>query len=337
VNGALAIAMPIAAGIGVSVAATFPLRRLAVRLGILDRPKPGSYKVHHRAIPYLGGVAILLGTAASLLAHPHHYLGLLALVTIVAVLGLIDDIFHASVAFKLLTEAAVAVVAIELGFLWQLTDSAAINWALTLLWIVGLTNSFNLLDNMDGLAATIGATALLGLALINPMTTPLAVGLGAALIGFLLVNWPPARMFMGDCGSLQVGFVAAIATITAANSAHGLHSVVLLAAPVALGLLDTSLVIASRLINGRPVQLGGRDHFSHRLLLLGWPRPAVLGAAFGATAASIAIAYLAGLYPLAGAWLAIPPAVLFAAAWLRLLRIDPYTAQVNSKPEVLSA
>jgi UDP-N-acetylmuramyl pentapeptide phosphotransferase/UDP-N-acetylglucosamine-1-phosphate transferase len=325
----------------IAVTVTFisiwPLRRLAITYRILDRPASGAHKSHRRPIPYLGGVAIFFGVAASLLLHPDPLLGLLALIGLVMALGLYDDVFHASVPTKLAGEAAIAVAAMALGFTWHITDSAPLNLAVTLVWIVGITNSFNLLDNMDGLSSTIGATCLLGLALISLATTPLAIPMAGALIGFLYVNRPPARMYMGDCGSLQVGFTAALATISATNNARGLHSLVLLAAPVAPALLDTSLVIVSRLLTGRPVQLGGRDHVSHRLQVLGWGRPLVLLAAFIATAAGVAIAGLAGLYPLALAWLALPLVIAYGGVWLRLLRVDPYTARVQSKPEVISA
>src|SRR5260370_7735743 len=97
------------------------------------------------------------------------------------------------------------------------------------------------------------------------LTLPLA---GAA-IGFLIINRPYAKMYMGDTGSLMLGFGVAIGSIWAANSTHGLHSFVILSFPVAIAVFDTSLVIVSRLTTGRPVQLGGQDHFSHRLRLLG--------------------------------------------------------------------
>jgi UDP-GlcNAc:undecaprenyl-phosphate GlcNAc-1-phosphate transferase len=134
----------------------------------------------------------------------------------------------------------------------------------------------------------------------------------------------------------MVGFTIALATITAADTQRGLHSLVLLACPAALGLFDTSLVIVSRLLTGRPIQLGGRDHFSHRLQLLGWSRWQILAGAFGATCCALLFAVLAVSYPMAVAWLAVPVGVAFVGAWVRLLRVDPYAA-ANSRPEVLSA
>jgi UDP-GlcNAc:undecaprenyl-phosphate GlcNAc-1-phosphate transferase len=261
----------------------------------------------------------------------------LALLVVIVALGLFDDLRYASVATKLIGETTVAVAAVALGFAWHVTDSAGINAAVSVIWMVGLTNSFNLLDNMDGLASTIAVGSLLTVGLVVPSTLPLAAPLAGAVIGFLLINWPPARMYLGDAGSLMIGFGVALASITAADTDRGLHSVVLLACPVALAIFDTSLVIVSRLLAGRPVQLGGTDHFSHRLRLLGWSQYQVLFGAIAAMLVGGAITLLASQYPDRSAWLALPLGVAYAGAWLRLLRVDPYSAEVNFKPEVLRA
>ncbi|MHB8589547.1 MAG: glycosyltransferase family 4 protein [Candidatus Dormibacteraceae bacterium] len=315
--------------------AVWPLRAIALRLGMLDHP--GHRKIHTAPIPYLGGIAVLLGAAVGTLLFHFDLTRVLALLVVIAALGLVDDLGHASVLTKLVGESAVAVAAVALGFVWHLTDSAAINMVLSVVWMVGLTNSFNLLDNMDGLASTIAAGSLLTIAVIAPTSRTVTVPLAGAAIGFLLINRPPARMYLGDAGSLMIGFGVALASITAANTAHGLHSVVLLACPVALAVFDTSLVIVSRLLGGRPVQLGGRDHFSHRLQLLGWSPQQILSAAVAATLVGAAITYLATRYPAGSAWLAVPLAVGYAGAWVRLLRVDAYSARVTFKPEVLRA
>jgi UDP-GlcNAc:undecaprenyl-phosphate GlcNAc-1-phosphate transferase len=261
----------------------------------------------------------------------------LALLAVIVALGLFDDLRYASVATKIVSEAAVAVAAVALGFAWHLTDSPAINTSVSVIWMVGLTNAFNLLDNMDGLASTIAAGSLLTIGLVVPSTLPLAAPLAGALIGFLVVNRPPARMYLGDAGSLMIGFGVALASIAAADTARGLHSVVLLACPVALAVFDTSLVIVSRLLSGRPVQLGGTDHVSHRLRLLGWSQNQVLLGAIAAMLVGGAITFLASRYPANTAWLAVPLGVAYAGAWLRLLRVNPYEASVNFQPQVLRA
>ena len=252
----------------VTLAAIFPFRRLAMRFGILDHP--GGHKSHANPIPYLGGLTVLAGLAIALAYFSPGLWRILVLLALVAGLGLVDDILSIKVSTKVISEVILAATAVALGFTWHLTDSTAINVGLSLLWIVGLTNSFNLLDNMDGLSSTIAVGSLVTVAIVAPPTAPLAAPLAGAALGFLVINWPPARMYLGDSGSLMLGLGVALCSIAAANTAHGLHSLVLLLLPVGLAVFDTSLVIASRLASGRPVQLGGRDHFSHRLRLLGW-------------------------------------------------------------------
>ena len=297
--------------------------------------RPGPRKAHRQPIPYLGGAALLLGlVAATALGRPSLF-AVLVLLALVTALGVFDDLWHAAVTTKLAIEGSVAVAAVMLGFSWHITDSWILNAGLSVLWLVGLTNSFNLLDNMDGLTSTVAVVALVGVAFIRPGTAELALPLAGCLLAFLLINLPPARMFLGDAGSLTVGFAMGLVTIGAPNSAHGLHSLLLLVFPVALALFDTSLVIVSRLREGLPIQLGGRDHFSHRLQLLGWTERQVLAAALVATAAGVLAAFLAGQYPLAVAWLGVPIAVLFLLGWVRLLAVDPYRRAAGARPEVV--
>jgi UDP-GlcNAc:undecaprenyl-phosphate/decaprenyl-phosphate GlcNAc-1-phosphate transferase len=319
----------------VTVAVLWPLRRLALGFGILD--DPGPRKVHTDAVPYLGGLAMLGGlTAAMLWLHPQRW-SVVVMLALIASIGLVDDIRYLPVWVKLVGEVAVACAAVALGFSWHITDSAGVNAGFSVLWMVGLTNSFNLLDNMDGLASTVAALSLVAIAALVPESAVLVAPLAGAAIGFLFINRPPAKMYMGDAGSLMLGFGVALCTIKAANSAHGLHSVALLILPVAVALFDTSLVIVSRLATGRPVQLGGKDHFSHRLRLIGWSPYQILGAAALGTVGAWVAAVLALRYPLSDAWLAVPIVVAFVVAWARLVRVDPYTITVRPALEVRSA
>lgn len=320
--------------VSVTLVALWPIRQIATRLGIIDRP--GPRKGHTEPVPYLGGVAMLAGAGTSIMLFRPDLWPALILLALVTAVGLVDDIRYLPVWAKLIGEAVIASSAVALGFSLQLTDSAAVNAGLSVLWIVGLTNSFNLLDNMDGLAATAAAVSLVGIALIVPGAAGLALPLAGGAIGFLAMNRPPAKMYMGDAGSLMLGFGVALVSISAANTAHGLHAVVILAFPVALALFDTSLVIVSRLSTGRPIQLGGQDHFSHRLRLLGWGPYQVLGAALVASIASSASAALALLYPADEAWLAVPIGAAVLGAWVALLRVDPYTVALRPKIEVYS-
>jgi UDP-GlcNAc:undecaprenyl-phosphate GlcNAc-1-phosphate transferase len=325
-------AIPAVVAFGVSLAALWPLRRIALGFKIMDRP--GPRKVHREPVPYLGGVAILLGAGAAILVfHADQWPVVLMLVFVLA-LGLMDDIRGLPVGAKLVGEIAVAVAAVNQGFSWGVSDSPILNGAFSILWIVGLTNSFNLLDNMDGLTSTVAACALGITAALMPDTAIVALPLAAAALGFLFINRPPARMYMGDAGSLMLGFGIALCTIWAANSTRGLHSFVILSFPVAIALFDTSLVIVSRLMTGRPVQRGGKDHFSHRLRLLGWPPYVILAVTVWASTIAWGCAALALLYPLAEAWLAIPIALAFVAAWVVLIRVDPYAIADQPRVEV---
>jgi UDP-N-acetylmuramyl pentapeptide phosphotransferase/UDP-N-acetylglucosamine-1-phosphate transferase len=311
---------------------SWPLRRLALRFGIMDHP--GPRKAHGEAVPYLGGLALMAGVAAAIVVVDWQLWPILVLLTLVAAIGLVDDLRYLPVWAKLVGETAIAASAVALGFSWNLTTSPEINTGLSVLWMVGLTNSFNLLDNMDGLASTAAACSLVALAIIVPSSWSLALPLAGAAIGFLVVNRPPAKMFMGDAGSLMLGFGVAVCSIRAADSAQGLHSLVILAFPLALAIFDTTLVIVSRLATGRPVQLGGQDHFSHRLRLLGWSPYQLLAAAFVGSFAGAACGALAISYPATTAWLALPMGLAFLVAWIGLLRVDPYAVAVHPRVEV---
>jgi UDP-GlcNAc:undecaprenyl-phosphate/decaprenyl-phosphate GlcNAc-1-phosphate transferase len=327
--------LPALTALIVTVAFLWPLRRLALHLGILD--DPGPRKVHVKPVPYLGGLAMLAGVATAILwLHPNSW-AVVAMLALIVAIGLADDIRYLPVWAKLVGEVTVACAAVALGFSWHVSDSAGLNAGFSVLWLVGLTNSFNLLDNMDGLASIVAVLSLGAIAILVPGTAPIAVPVGGGALGFLLINRPPARMYMGDAGSLMLGFAVALCTIRAANSSQGLHSAVLLIVPVAVAVFDTSLVIVSRLATGRPVQLGGKDHFSHRLRLLGWSNYQVLGAAAVACISAFAAAALAVRFPMSVAWLALPIAVAFAVTWIQLLRVDPYAATIQPVLEVRSA
>ena len=319
----------------VTLVLLWPLRRLALSLGILD--DPGPRKVHAKAVPYLGGVAILGGVSAAVVWLRPDAWALVVLLASVATIGLVDDIRYLPVWVKLVGETSIAVAAVALGFSWQVSESIGLNGVFSVVWIVGLTNSFNLLDNMDGLASTVAAVALLAMVVLVPGAPVVAAPLAASAIAFLAINRPPARMYMGDTGSLVLGFGVALCAIAIANTARGLHSAALLVVPVAVALFDTSLVVVSRLSAGRPVQLGGTDHFSHRLRLLGWSRYMILGVTLVAGLAAWAATDLALAYPLPQAWLALPILAGFGVAWTALIRVDPYPAAVAPALEVQHA
>jgi UDP-GlcNAc:undecaprenyl-phosphate GlcNAc-1-phosphate transferase len=209
----------------------------------------------------------------------------LAAGTALAVLGLADDVRKLDWRFRLAVQFAVA-AAMVFGRGWAFTlfiHAPLLTGVLSVLWIVGLVNSFNMLDNMDGLAGGVAAIAAAILAIVMLMVPEGSSGqpqlfvagflflLVGSLLGFLLHNRPPARIFMGDAGSYFVGFCLAAMTIVATFSGHGLprHSVLIPVCVLAVPLYDTLSVVCIRLRAGKSVFEGDTNHFSHRLVALG--------------------------------------------------------------------
>jgi UDP-GlcNAc:undecaprenyl-phosphate/decaprenyl-phosphate GlcNAc-1-phosphate transferase len=269
--------------------------RAAVRFGLLDSPT--GYKAHAGATPYLGGAAIMTGISlgALMFSGPlpgvwdNHGWSIVACALVLLVLGTADDRANLPVALRLAVEAALAVALYHLGHGWQIFHVGALNLALTIVWVVGVINAFNLMDNMDGAAASVAAVSALGagaLALISGMYewAPLCFATAGACVGFLPYNLArPARIFMGDGGSLPLGLIVAALTMTVVRADYPLGSsgVVVAALLVALVILDTTLVTFSRTRGGRPVFSGGRDHLTHRVVdRLGTPRAVAAALAF---------------------------------------------------------
>ena len=250
-------------------------RRIALTKGITDNPRRDRW--HNRPTPYLGGAALVLGVlvACSLLPRWNTEAAVLVLGAVVlAVVGLVDDFRNVPVAVRLLLEAGVAGAAFFAGARVQIFNGG-IDFVLTVGWLVVVTNAFNLLDNMDGGVASIAAVVSGGIATValadgQVLVGGLAVVTGAACIGFLFFNWHPAQIFMGDAGSMFLGFMLGVTalllrpTVSHFASATGL---VLLLSPA---LFDTVLVVISRVHAGRSVLVGGTDHTSHRLMRLGF-------------------------------------------------------------------
>jgi UDP-GlcNAc:undecaprenyl-phosphate/decaprenyl-phosphate GlcNAc-1-phosphate transferase len=282
--------MPIAIAFAVAFAASLALvplcRLVAVRAGYVARPKADRWHQRHTAL--LGGVAI--GTVALaggwMVDEGGHLRVLLVAGTGVFILGLVDDLAGLRPSTKLVAQIALASILVYFGYRLHWFESLTLDAMVTLVWIVGVTNAFNLLDNMDGLCAGIGiivAGALLVGAFENgsPAQAAYLVVLMGALCGFLIYNFSPASIFMGDTGSLFVGFtLSAVALDPATGAGGGSGLLAVMGAPVLLLLIpifDTTLVTVLRLLSGRKPSQGGRDHSSHRLVAIGLPeRTAVL-------------------------------------------------------------
>ncbi len=258
----------------VTVLAVTPVAiRVAERIDFHDRPR--GYKGHAAPTPYLGGAAVLVGflLGAVLLSEASTRLGPILLCAAgLWVVGTVDDRWTLGPGLRVAAELVAATALFASGLGWSIFESEAANLALTALWVIGLVNAFNLMDNMDGATSTIAAFSSLGaavfaLALGDVLLAALAVALAGACLGFLPYNLSaPARIFLGDGGSMPIGFVVA-ATIMALPLGDdiGWHRLLAAGLLAALPLLDTLLVIVSRNRAGVAILSGGRDHLTHRL------------------------------------------------------------------------
>jgi UDP-GlcNAc:undecaprenyl-phosphate/decaprenyl-phosphate GlcNAc-1-phosphate transferase len=258
--------------------------RLARAVGAVD--VPADRRIHLVATPRLGGLAILVAFMVPAL----YYLpddaptrGLVAGAALVSLLGAADDIWGLAPALKALGQVACAAVPVSAGLtidhitlpLVGAQDLGAAQYPLTLLWFVALVNMINFTDGMDGLAAGVSGIGLTTFAVIAASLDRadpaiLAASLGGACLAFLIFNFHPARVFMGDSGSMLLGFVIAGVAISgvlksAAAVAVGLPLIVL-----AIPILDTSFVILKRLKHGLPIYNADRSHFHHRFFTIGW-------------------------------------------------------------------
>lgn len=258
--------------------------RVAIHHDIVDRP--GGYKLQANPVPYLGGVAILLSFVAvvlgAALVHPpvsgfQELAVILGGAAVLGLLGLADDLRGLSPWLRLAVVIAVSIALITTGVTVRLLDSGGpVDSTITVLWVLGITNAFNLLDNMDGLSSGVATIAALSLALIAAVNGQFLVGaLSAALagcaVGFLRHNRYPARVYMGDAGSLFLGFVLAVLALKLRFNAPVQVTAFVPLVVMGLPILDTALVTVERLRHGRNPLDGGRDHISHRLVCIGLP------------------------------------------------------------------
>lgn len=262
------------------------VRRAAINLGLVDTPS--QRKAHRTPTPLLGGAAIFIGAIVGVLiiygGDPQPtVIGVVLATSVVALTGLIDDYKPLPAWLKLAGQVAGFLILVYFGIRVRLPVAEPLNYAITLLWLLGITNAMNFLDNMDGLSAGISAVTasfILLLALINGqfLVGALAAGLLGACLGFLRYNFPPAQIFMGDVGSLFLGFLLAIMGIQLrfpgnSNFVTWMVPVFLFGLPI----LDMTLVVFSRLRRGLSPNTAGKDHVSHRLVRLGFSsREAVL-------------------------------------------------------------
>jgi len=299
-----------------AVAALAALPACLLTIGLLLRAPlarrvvaaPSADRWHRHDTPLVGGVGIFAGLLAGVglaiatgaVHATHELLGIVGGCTILFVAGLLDDLFTLNPLTKLGAQFGAAALVLAAGVRVEVVSNGILATALGALWLVGMSNAFNLLDNMDGLAATLAAIACAYFALdavtVHPNHVALAIALSICLacVGFLPYNLRvnrSAAVFMGDSGSQMLGFALAALGLASSWKVAG-STVATLILPIlvlAVPILDTALVTIVRLLEGRPIYKGGRDHTSHRLVYRGLSEKravillGVVSAALGAT------------------------------------------------------
>jgi UDP-GlcNAc:undecaprenyl-phosphate GlcNAc-1-phosphate transferase len=265
-----------------AIGATPLARHLAPRIGVIDRPD--ARKIHRRPVPRLGGAAIFLAVivAAVLLGRRYKFTqfgSILVGATGISFMGLIDDRWGLRPLVKLVGQILAALLLYASGIYIGTFHHLALNLITTVLWVVIITNAINLLDNMDGLAGGVAAIAAAHFALMcafsgQYLVGALAVAVLGACLGFLFYNLNPASVFMGDSGSLFLGFMLA-ATGIKLRFPDNVTFVTWMVPVLVIGvpIFDTGLVVISRLRRGlNPLTSPGQDHVSHRLVAAGMNR-----------------------------------------------------------------
>ncbi len=261
-----------------AAALTYAVREIASRTGFVAKPK--SDRWHKRPTAMMGGVAIFLTTVIAYgLFVPKTFESMIVIAasSFLFFVGLVDDILNIKPYQKLFGQLIGATFVVGLGPKLPITGYELVDMWITVFWLIGITNAINLLDNMDGLAAGISVIAAASLAVgfgLNGQADELmlvTIFIGA-LLGFLVFNFNPASIFMGDCGSMFVGFLLASSVLMgqAGGRSRGIFSI--LAVPILIlfvPIFDTTLVTVIRKLWGRKASQGGRDHTSHRLVALG--------------------------------------------------------------------
>jgi UDP-GlcNAc:undecaprenyl-phosphate/decaprenyl-phosphate GlcNAc-1-phosphate transferase len=347
----MTIGAPFAVALGLALG-VIPLCRLAaLRVGFVAKPREDRW--HRRPVALFGGVgiAIVLFACAAGFGVAAAQPVLVLTAAAVFLTGLTDDVLSLKPATKLIAQIALASVLLFFDYRLNWVESITLDMLLTLVWIVGMTNAFNLLDNMDGLCA--GIALVVGFALLLDLL-PGAVGTRAvgearylaillgATAGFLVYNVHPASIFMGDSGSLLLGFSFAAVTLSSGHNAPGRSDVLsIVAAPVLVLLIpifDTTLVTLSRWFAGRRASQGGRDHSSHRLVAIGFSERravavlwllAALGGGLGVT-----LSYFSESWSVLAAAAAFLLAMMLFAAFLARIRV--YDEARAPRPEAMT-
>lgn len=312
---------------------------LARSAGLVARPRADRWSVRPTAL--MGGTAIFSAFAGSLALTGRPFPELLvplAAGALIFLVGLVDDLRSLRPQHKLLAQVAAACILVAGGVHFGVNGGGALAWLVTILFVVGITNALNLLDNMDGLAAGVATVAALVIAAGAVLagsgpTAVAAIALAGATLSFLVFNFHPARVFMGDCGSMFLGLMLAALSIqaSAAAGAAAAWAVLFPCVALAVPIFDTTFVTVMRKMHGRAISQGGCDHTSHRLVRLGLSEPQAVLLLCG-------VALLTGSMGVAAMRFREPLLLVvgaLAAAWLLMLgrllaRVEVYSAEESA-------
>ena len=338
------------AAFGLSLILTPIVRWAAIRQGWVARPS--SERWHTKTTALMGGVAIFAAIILPLVSISDFSTvwrvlnksnGIRALPSIGAAiaigtaflffLGLVDDLRNLKPQTKLVGQILAASLVTFLGFRLHWFHSLTLDTIATLFWVVGVTNAFNLIDNMDGLCAGVGMVAFASLAVLFHASMPeafrVSLILAGAMAGFLIYNFKPAKIFMGDCGSLVIGFSCSVLALSFSETrpSYFLSSVAVPVLILLVPIMDTCLVTIIRILSGRKASTGGRDHTSHRLVLIGLSEKNAVLFLYGVAA----IAGWAGVFVSQSDSITSPAVIL--PVGLAIILMGVYLSQLRVYPE----
>jgi UDP-GlcNAc:undecaprenyl-phosphate/decaprenyl-phosphate GlcNAc-1-phosphate transferase len=286
--------------VGLSLMLVPAVREYARNREIIDAP--GGHKSHRAPVPYLGGVAMVVAFSVAMVIGVvvrrsaqfddgqisitfgnlfsqgdglvRELAVVLGLALVFAAMGLIDDLRGLSPVFRFVVGLGLATVLVSYGVVLETPLPNWLDLVISVVWILGMTNAFNLLDNIDGLAAgtaAIASGAFFMIAILNDQqySALLAIGLAGAMLGFLRSNFAPATIYMGDAGSLFIGFMMAYLGLKMRTNVTEIPQLFAPVLVLGVAVLDTTVVVVSRLRRGLSPFTGGQDHLSHRFLRLG--------------------------------------------------------------------
>lgn len=343
----------------VAFSATPIAKRVAFHIGAVDIPKDNR-RMHKKPIALFGGAAIAAGFLISVLYNAvtsgslffpdgNDLWGLLAGLAIILAMGVLDDMYNLRARFKLIFQflAAAAVIFISDTRIMNITNPFAdglgmspipeyISYPVTLLWIVGITNAFNLIDGLDGLAAGVASISSLSLFFVSVLNTPMGINpyasvitaaLAGSTLGFLPFNFNPAKIFMGETGSAFLGFTLGVISIQGTLKSYAAISIAIPLLVLGLPLFDTAFAIVRRVVNGKSPMEADRGHLHHRLIDMGLSqKQSVLSIYIASGALGLCAIVLANK----GVFSAI---ILLIAVSVFVIGGARFMSEISSKPE----